>query len=209
MFNILKRRGREGFPFDLTGAPVPIVSDAAIATHIVGNGSFIPHVILDTSERHDVLSLIQHHEHFPPGDALSAWGSVSDPKKKIALMIRFERPMEVDIVLEFDIATQGSVVDMALRTRAIYLQAGKPGDRLSRAFDSSRIIVELGGEMPADKWQELWQHVIRKKLQANGMSRAEAKRSSLEYIKRVRESVKKPQANLGGAFYATGKDEGK
>jgi hypothetical protein len=76
MLNIWKRSAKLEFPYKIPKPAIPIVSDAAIATDAVGDGRFIPLVILDTRARPDVAELIEIQAKVPPGDVISAWGSI-------------------------------------------------------------------------------------------------------------------------------------
>jgi hypothetical protein len=164
------------------------VADAAVATNTVGDGRFIPLVILDTTVRPDIAELIAIHEKVPPGDVVSAWGEIiGGPKDHLALFMHFKRPMELDMAINFDLRHQGSIVELALRTRAIYLQAGKPGDRLLYTFESSRMIAELRGEMPAKLWEDLWRIAIKNRLRSDGLRNGEAKKKASQYIEQMRE----------------------
>ena len=104
----------------------------------------------------------------------------------MALWLKFKKPFETEAVVNFELTEHGLAVDLAMRGRAIYLQAGKPGDRLYRAIEAPRIIVELGAEMPKPQWEDIWQKAIRSRLRSEGVSRAAAKRLSPEYMDRVR-----------------------
>ncbi|MGQ0600424.1 MAG: hypothetical protein ACT4QE_01860, partial [Anaerolineales bacterium] len=43
--------------------PVPIVSEAAVATTIMADGRLVPLVIVDCSARHDIGFAIRAHKH--------------------------------------------------------------------------------------------------------------------------------------------------
>jgi hypothetical protein len=169
------------------GPPVPIVSDAAIATNMVGDGRFVPLVIMDTTDRPEIAELIYLQENVPPGDVVSGWASLLDgPRDHFALVLQFQRPIEVGFALNFDLGIQGSVIELALRARAIYLQAGKPGDRIRGTFDAPRMIAELGADLPLKQWDELWSKAIKRKLRAEGLRNADAKRAAQQSIKQTR-----------------------
>lgn len=191
MLRTWKKGAAAGFPFRISGQPVPIVSDAAIATDAVGDGRFVPLVILDTRERPDISQLIEIQDKVPPGDVVSAWGRLlSSPSNHMALFLQFQRPIETGFTLDFDLSRQGSVIDLAMRAHAIYLQAGKPGDRLYRTLDSPRMVAELGGEMPASQWEDLWLKAVIKRLQAEGLGRHEAKRGARVLIDQLRSKLR-------------------
>jgi hypothetical protein len=201
MLKIWRRNERLAFPYKILGPPVPIVSDAAIATDAVGDGRFIPVVILDTADRPDIAELIELQDKVPPGDVISAWGSIiGGPKDHLALFLHFQRPMEISAAINFDLSRQGSVVELALRAHAIYLQAGKPGDRLSATFDTTRMVAELGGVMPPTHWNELWVGAIKNRLRAEGFNNGRAKKVAAQFVQDMRERLRN-RASLGNGIF--------
>ena len=64
----LEKKRNTGIPFDPKSI-VPIVADAAIASGAVGDGRLIPLVILDTTNRPDLVDLFTAHDKMLPGDA--------------------------------------------------------------------------------------------------------------------------------------------
>lgn len=158
-------------------------------------------MILDTTDRPDLAELIEIQEKLPPGDVVSAWARLLDgPKDHLALVLQFQRPIETVCVLNFDLRKQGSVVELALRARAIYLQAGKPGDRLYRTLDAPRMIVEIGAEILSTRWNELWLKAIKRKLKPEGLRNSEAKKISEQYIEEMRAKFRDAKS-LGSGLY--------
>jgi hypothetical protein len=190
MFRILKRKGKPGFPFDVRGPALPIIADAAIGTDAVSDGRLIPLVIVDTATRPDIAELISIQSKMPPGDVLSQWATLDGSKDHLALLLRFQRPIEADLVLNFDLAEHGGAVELAVKGHVIYLQAGKPGDRLYRTLDAPRIFVELGAGMPPKSWEGKWKEAMRRRFQAMGLSRSEAKKASLQHIENLRSMLR-------------------
>ena len=121
--------------------PVWIVADAAMATVVIGDGRLIPLLILDTTERDDIDNLVRMQADVPPGDVSCQWGDIDYDDGKINLVLTFTRPAEVVVVLEFDVVRQGGLVDQILSAKSVYLQPGRPGDRLATTLDNPRIIA--------------------------------------------------------------------
>jgi hypothetical protein len=167
-------------------SPIRIVADAMIATQKVGDGRMIPLVILDTSLRPDVEELVRLHEHLSPGDAESVWAQLSGHKNSIALILTFVRPAELTIVLEFDVVRQGGMVDRILGAKALYIQAGRDGDRLITTMHHPRIIVDV----PHGGFEKEWDNILRKGIvrdfRARGLSRSESKRAAERFIEEWR-----------------------
>jgi hypothetical protein len=201
MLKIWKRSARRAFPYKIAGPPVPIVSDAAIATDAVGDGRFVPLVILDTSNRPDIAEIIELQDKVPPGDVVSGWGPILDgPKDHLALFLCFQRPMELSAAVNFDLSRQGSVIELALRARAIYLQAGKPGDRLYATMEAPRMIAELGGIVPPKDWNELWIGAVKNRLRAEGFGNGQAKKIAAQFVQEMRERFRN-HASFGNGIF--------
>ena len=59
---------------ELEAIPVPIVSDAILATTQVKGMAMVPVLLLDTTARPDIRYLIQSHKVLQQGEAISRWG---------------------------------------------------------------------------------------------------------------------------------------
>jgi hypothetical protein len=165
---------------------VPIVSDAAIATDDIGDGRPIPVIILDTTNRTDLVDLFKAHSNVPPGDVLSTWVGLYEWPNHLALWLQFARPFETEAILNFELTARGITLDLAMKARAIYLQAGKPGDRFYKTMENPRILVEIGAEMPADKWEALWRKAVKNRLRKEGLGRREAQNLAPQCIEQLR-----------------------
>lgn len=160
----------------------------------------LPLVILDTTKRPDLIDLFNAHDKLPPGDADTTWASLDESSSHLALLLEFKKPFETVAIINFELTGDGIAVDLAMRGRAIYLQAGKPGDRLHRAMEAPRIIVEIGAEMSKVEWEAIWQKAIRKRLRAEGVGRAESKRLSPEFMERMRSTLKQFRSMPNGMY---------
>ena len=153
-------------------APVPIVGDGAIATEQVLGGRLVPVLILDTSQRPDVAELVRVHQFLPPGDVTSVWGYRSVRAITVLLVLDFLRPSELKVLLKFDIAGQGKLVDFILNARAVCLQDGIPGDRLLTTMDHDRMIVEVTASPP--RWDKLLTRELKRDSRRKGSTRQQA-----------------------------------
>ncbi len=167
--------------------PVPIVSDAAMASRDIADGKLIPLVIIDTTSRPDIEDLIKAHRSLGPGDANSSWGRLSKNKNLINLILEFKKPSRCVLILEFDIIKQGIIIDQIVITKGLYIQYGREGDRFSSTVDHPRIFVEI----PSSGFREEWNKVFHNALEKDGkinkkMSRSEAKEYSKSVIKELR-----------------------
>lgn len=167
--------------------PVRIISDAAVATVGVGDGRLIPLVIIDSAGRPDIEELVRVHEHLPPGDVKVQWGNLKSGSDGIALFLRFTRPAEVLLVLQFDIVKQGVIVDQILLSRALYLQPGREGDRLSNNLDARKILIEV----PETGFRKTWDKILVKYLVKDFRRRGLPKHQAKEATKAVIEEWRK------------------
>jgi hypothetical protein len=171
-------KGKIRIPDQSSARPVPIVSDAAIARVILGEGRLIPLLILDTSERPDIEDLVKAQEQLPPGDVRSQWGRVSRSKRKLALILNFERPSNVFMLLEFDVVEQGVLIESILTARALYIQPGRYGERLSSTFDHARILIEVPELGFRQEWRNIWQKELTKYFRKRGLERGHAQEAA-------------------------------
>jgi hypothetical protein len=178
---------------------VPIVADAAIATERLGDGRLIPLIIADTSNRPDLEEFIRVHQYLGPGDVISQWATLEDGSGRIALSLSFKKPMEMQAIFAFDPTTQGGLIDQIVHSKGLYIQAGKPGDRLIKNPDARKIIVEIPDTGFSDVWNEMFFQAIVRRLRREGLSRRNAKQIAEQYIvdwrKFGRFRIKKPGDN--------------
>jgi hypothetical protein len=166
--------------------PGRIISDAAVATVGVGHGRLIPLVIIDSAERPDIEELIRVHEYLPPGDLKVQWGYLKNAHNSIALLLRFTRPVEALLVLNFDIVKQGGFVDQILSSRALYLQPGHEGDRLSNTFDAKRILIEVPETGFSKSWDGVFFKHLAKDFRRKGLPKRQAKEAAKGFIEEWR-----------------------
>lgn len=165
---------------------VPIVGNGAIAGR-VAEGVVIPLVILDTRDRPDIAEIIRVQAHLPPGHVRLQWGGVENRPDDVLLVLDFERPIEARAVLRFEIEAEGILVESALTARALYLQAGKPGDRFKHDIDRPKLLVEL----PETGFRPKWDEVFLKRMttvlsQRLGIPRRKAQPHARELIEELR-----------------------
>lgn len=169
-------------PFDI----VPVVADGSIAGPFA-DGRMVPLVIIDTAGRPDIDELVRLHDHLSPGDVTYRWGQVDRDGDQVALSLQFIRPIEVRATLLFSIEHEGIIVDAALSSRAIYLQPGRPGDRLKHDIYRPKILIET----PDDDFRDRWEGVVMQRLakvirRRKRMPRAEARQLAAEWLDQSR-----------------------
>lgn len=164
-----------------------IVGDAAIATVKVGHGRLIPLIIVDTTNRPDISEVIAMQGHLPTGDVVVQWGELAGRRDHIALILKFERPIEGMAIIEFDIAKQGILVEHILQSNALYIQSGVPGDRLGHDLDRPKMLIEVPDTNFKGKWEKLYFNAIVQRMRNNGLNRKFAKVAAQNYLTKVRE----------------------
>jgi hypothetical protein len=162
------------------------VADAAIATETLGYGRLIPLVILDTSDRPDLEEFIRVHQYSGPGDVVSQWATLKDGSDRVGLVLTFRGPMELTIILAFDPDKQGGLVDQIIYAKGLYLQAGRPGDRLIKNPNAPKIIANIPDTGFAKVWEDIFFQAAVKRARASGFNRRQAKEAAREFISQWR-----------------------
>ena len=176
--------------------PVPIISDAAMASGDIADGKLITLVIIDTTSRPDIEDLIKAHGSLGPGDANSSWGRLSKNKNLLNLILEFKKPSSCVLILEFDIVKKGIIIDQIVTTKGLYIQYGREGDRLSSTVDHPRIFIEITSPGFREGWDRIFQKALEKDGKKNKkLSRSEAKEYSKNVIKKLREFGKMRMKN--------------
>lgn len=177
---------------------LPIVSDASIANVEVGHGRFIPLVIVDTSERPDIDEMITAQAHFPSGDVTVRWGTLAKREDHFALILDFERPTECSAVVEFEIVKHGILVEYIMEASALYIQAGRAGDRVSHDFTRQKLLVEIPDVGVRPIWNKIFFDAMVKRARKDGIGRGKSREVARTYIAKLRElaqlRVKRPEA---------------
>jgi hypothetical protein len=168
---------------------VLIVSDATVATRAYADGRLIPLLILDTSKRPDIDAMILAHRDLGPGDATSMWGQRSrfESQPTVRLVMSFSNPSACNIILDFDITSQGGLVDQIIQMEGVYLLGGRPGDRLLTKIDDPKISVEVPSRHFRTEWDRRLRKATFQKYRAMGLSRADAKHATDSFIREWRE----------------------
>jgi hypothetical protein len=167
-------------------SPVPIISDAAMATAQLGNGRLIPLIIFSKAAREDLAELVRVHDHFPPGDVTIQWGRVPPSSPDISLLLRFLRPVMTTACFTFNLSNQFALIDQILRSGAVYLQPGNPGDRLKTTMSVPRVLVEIPDTGFQESWQRLLIKTVRARLRGDGLSRRAANEAAKEVVAQLR-----------------------
>ena len=150
----------------------------------------MPVLILDTTSRPDIDTMVLAHGELGSGDATSLWPSQRSwfGVQSLRLVLRVTKPSECVIIVEFDIERQGVLVSQILHAQGVYIQPGRPGDRLAGTLNSPRILVEvpLNREF-RQRWEQLFAKAILRRFRREGLSRAAAKQATKTFTARWRD----------------------
>ena len=151
--------------------PAKIVADAAVGTHGRHGGRLLPLLLLDSGGRPDIAEFIRLHESFGPGDAKVQWGKLeaAGHEGTVALFLTFIRPMELFVVLEFEIVRQGFLVEQILSGHGLYLtEATGTDDRFIKNPDRPKVIVEVPDTGYEKTWNDLFHKHLKRIFAAGG-----------------------------------------
>lgn len=148
----------------------------------------IPIVILDTSDRPDIVEYMRLHQFSGPGDVLTTWGKLVTRQETVSLMLKFQRPMEFGFVIAFELHKAHAIlVEGILRSGGIYIQAGVEGDRVRNTLGQPRVIIEVPETGFAPRWEQICLSYLAKKVRAEGIDRKAARRLALEQYALLKE----------------------
>lgn len=177
------RKGTIQLNNELEKEPVPIVWDAGVATGGVGEGRFIPVLIIDTSTRPDIEDMVRAHKHLGPGDVETVWSRPSRlDNSRIHLILTFIKPTRCVLILEFDLALQGGVLDQLIHAQGVYLQPGRAGDRLASTLDKERVLVEVSSKQFRGEWDKIYRKSLKRLFRSKGLSRSRAKQATDNFL---------------------------
>jgi hypothetical protein len=169
--------------------PVKIVADAAMSTAGQHGGRLLPVILIDTSDRPDIAELIRVHESLGPGDVKVQWGKPEgkDHRGTVALFLTFIRPMEVFMILEFNVIGRGFLVEQILNGNGIYLaEAQGAEDRLHKNPSRARVLAEVPDTGFRDTWDNIFFKHLTQHFQRKGLNRSRARQSASSTIAELR-----------------------
>lgn len=180
------------------------VEDGVMSTPNIGEGRFIPSVIIDIEENIEIGELLKLHENTPPGDTELQWHLPSTffgNPKSVLLKITFIKPMSITFGIEFSISEREAAIDGIIQSRGVHLQIGKSGDKVSTIFVNEAkqkthgcVLVEVPNLDFDTKWNELHMNFLKHKYRKQGASKSDSNTLAKEQIKKMRElwNVRRP-----------------
>jgi hypothetical protein len=174
-----------------------VVADGGVSIAGLGEGRFIPAIIIDIKDKIEIEELLKLHDTTPPGDTELFWSlppTFFSKPKSVLLSITFVRPMKLSFGIEFSLPQRYALVDGIIQARAFQLQVGKIGDKISTLFtdkakreSSGSILIEVPFMKFDAKWNELLFDNVKDIYRKKGASRKDATRLANDQIKKMRE----------------------
>lgn len=188
---MLRKTVKVNYPF------FKVVADGGMSLPIIGEGRFIPSIMIDIEDNVEVAELLKLHENTPPGDTVLQWSlpdTIFRKPKSVFLNLTFLKPMEMSFGIDFSIAERHALVDGIIQSRAFILQVGKRGEKVSTLFideskqqTNSSVLIEVPNTGFDSKWNELLLDYLKHKYRKKGTSRKEASEFAKEQISKMRE----------------------
>jgi len=182
-----RKRIHFGVTQELETRPANIVSEPRRAYMRPEDGTLVPLVAIDTTERPDIDALFAAYTPDTVGDVSIQWGRRDQaPKGTVTLFIQFTAPIKRLLILDFEIVRQGILVDEILRTGELYLQGVKRTDETDAPDRSSRVRVVVPEMNFAPIWEESLVQELSARSRALGASERQARLIAQESIRRWR-----------------------
>lgn len=159
-----------------------IVSDATISSLHIANGKNIPLIIINTTAYPEIERAIVAHTSVEKGHISTVWGKSTDDTF-ITLQFTLADPVPIEFFVAFNVEKQGGLVDLIIHSQLLYIQPGKPKDRLSNTMDSPRLMIEVPSTHFLNEWQLIFERVMTKHFRKRGLSKKDAKNAALEFYK--------------------------
>ncbi len=177
----MKRKVIVDYPF------YKVVSDGTMSSPVVGEGRFIPALIIDVKENNEIIELINLHKKMPPGDIATQWSFPNTlfKPKVMYLNLEFSKPMRIEFGIEFNLELQHFLIDGIIQSQAFYLVTGVSGMKVSEIIHDS-ILIEAPNPNIDTIWNEMLRNIIRKRYKGIGAKKSEIKNYVEEHIESMR-----------------------
>jgi hypothetical protein len=175
---------------------VPIVADGAIMSEGIADGKLLPLIILDTTNRPDIDEVVSAHQNADvSGDVDTSWLKRSwRDRSHLRLLFEFIQPVACTAIVSFELRRHAPFVDQIALNEGLYIQPGRPGDRLKNTLGSPRMVVEVNCEHFRPFWEPMFLREAAKKLHRDGMRMRDAKRAAPQLVTEWREFSLKQMA---------------
>lgn len=164
-----------------------LVGDGAIANSKTADGRLIPVMILDTSENKQLEYLVKMHDQIDTADVVSIWGVGRFNNNKVSLVLFFKGPIELKVAISLQPIKHAGLIEGILTSRAVYIQPGVPGDKISHNINAPKILVEIPAKTTFEKWDDIFEKTVIKKLKKEGLRGKKLKDASHDHISLIKD----------------------
>jgi hypothetical protein len=143
----------------------------------LGEGRFIPSLVVNSFSDNKLKELIKIHQDTPPGDTVTYWSRPASLfKTKIwHLHIEFSQPMTYKFRIAFKLNKQYSLIDAIFISQATYLSVGNKGDKVSE-MKNEMILVEIPEIKETRKvWERTLNEVLKDIIRKTGVPKKQVK----------------------------------
>lgn len=168
-----------------------LLEDGLYSSEGYGEGRLIPVVVIDFSQHKVILELIDHHNSIDNGDVTLRWITNILDKKSLILKVNFSKPITIEFGINFNTLQSFNIIDAIIQSRGLIIQNGKKGDKPSRNFKHTSLMIEV----PNLGFDNIWEKKFHANLESyfrkkRGLSKKEAIMYTKEHIKQIRELLK-------------------
>lgn len=167
-----------------------VVSSATIASAGIANGRNIPVVIVESDNKNKINDLLKAHESVKNGNCASQFGFIEGYQYAM-LILDFSLPIEITIVLLFDVIKQGITVDQILYSKCMYLMTGDEKTKFSLNMDKPRILLEITTEGFQPHWNKIYKKKYSKYLKKKYSVTKKDSEKLFDKIRKEHETLKK------------------
>lgn len=154
-----------------------IQENGLFSTPMLGEGRFIPALVVKSIYDNKLKELVKIHQETPPGDTVTYWSIPARQffnTKKWHLHIEFSQPMEYIFQIEFNLEEDYSLIDCILLSQALYLGFGDKGQKVS-TLREEMILLEVPDHGVSKIWEKTIDDVIKKILKKIGTPKKQLK----------------------------------
>lgn len=162
-----------------------VVAFGSISSNYIANGKNVPVLIVDTTDNKEIEEAILLHKGINRGKVITVWGR-SINGKIITLNINLIEPSPTEFKIIFNIERNYSIIDFIISSQLVYIQPGKPGDRLKTTMSAPMIQIEVPSSHFYDEWYKLYEKNLSKHFRRRkGMSKKVAKQAAIDLYKEI------------------------
>lgn len=155
-----------------------IQENGLISVPELGEGRFIPALVVNSKTDKTLKELIKIHQETEPGDAVSYWSKPINQFFKTKLWhlhIEFSQPMSYNFQIGFDFRRDYPLIDAIILSQALLLSVGNKGNKVFE-MKNEMILLEVP-EMGEIKkiWNNTLNEILKNKFKKLGIPKKRIK----------------------------------